>query len=160
MTSTLAQQAKNLQEQEARNRADWLDAMRRAYADDRELVPPKKATKAERIAAIQPLDRDERLPLRPVKSPLQAGRAIVDRLIDRGVFFAQSRTVLHRPNGGNLAYILPNADALAEALHDECGLDCTGEVASRLMERVITRGNKQHSENVRAMQAQARDGEV
>ena len=159
MTSTLAQQAKTLLEQQERDRRDYLDAMRRAYADDRELVPPKKVKKAERITSIAPLTRDERLPLRPVK-PLQAERAAVDHLIDRGVFFAQSRTVLHRPKGDGLAYILPNADALAEALHDECGLDCTGEVASRLMERVITRGNKQHSETVRAMQAQARDGEV
>ena len=155
--SALSDIAKTLLEQEARDRRDWLDAMRRCYEDDHELVPPKKA---ERIAAIAPLTRDELFRLCPAESPLQAGRAAVDHLIDRGVFYAHNRTVLHRPKGEGIAFVLPNVDAFAEALHRESDLDCNRDDASRLYEYVITLGNERYSENVRAMQAQARDSEA
>ena len=159
MTSTLAQQAKTLLEQQERDRRDYIDAMRRAYADDRELVPPKKVKKAERITSIAPLTRDERLPLRPVK-PLQAERAAVDRLVKQGAFYSHNRTVLHRVKGRGPAFVLPNVDSFAEALHRESGLDCSRDDASRLYEFVIALGNELHAATVEAVQAQARDGEV
>ena len=163
--NTLAQAAKTLQEQEARNRADWLDAMRRCYEDDgvtkRDPIdgvqkhhpidlsptPPKKAKKAELFR------------LRPI-NPLKGARVAVDRLVKQGAFYSHNRTVLHRPKGEGIAFILPNVDSFAEALRMESGLDCSRDDASRLYEFVIALGNKQHSETVRAMQAQARDGEL
>ena len=165
MTSTLAQAAKTLQEQEARNRADWLDSMRRAYEDD-------GVTKRAPIDGVQkhhPIDLSPTPPkkvkkvelfrLRPI-NPLKGARAAVDRLVKREVFYSHNRTVLHRVKGRGPAFVLPNVDSFAEALHRESGLDCNRDDASRLYEFVIALGNELHAANVEAVQAQARDGEL
>ena len=165
MTSTLAQQAKTLLEQQERDRRDYIDAMRRCYGDDgvtkRDPIdgvqkhhpidlsptPPKKAKKAELFR------------LRPI-NPLKGARVAVDRLVKQGAFYSHNRTVLHRVKGRGPAFVLPNVDSFAEALHRESGLDCSRDDASRLYEFVIALGNELHAANVEAVQAQARDGEV